>query len=118
MIDKLTEAEWDNILWSPEIIFARTSPKHNLVLKAWDTVSSSLQMLENLLTLETVLGVTSTPPQNVQTCSVSSSKDSQQKHPKYSRIYGSIALAKVTNLEVMMYICDNPSCTIWQSDYP
>lgn len=30
MIDKLTEAEWDNILWKPEIIFARTSPKHKL----------------------------------------------------------------------------------------
>ncbi|KUJ15206.1 P-type cation exchange, alpha subunit of ATPase [Mollisia scopiformis] len=30
MIDNLTEAEWDNILWKPEIIFARTSPKHKL----------------------------------------------------------------------------------------
>lgn len=30
MIDTLTEAQWDNILWKDEIIFARTSPKHKL----------------------------------------------------------------------------------------
>ncbi|KAH0558645.1 hypothetical protein GP486_004705 [Trichoglossum hirsutum] len=29
-IDNLTDAEWDNIFWKDEIIFARTSPKHKL----------------------------------------------------------------------------------------
>ncbi|KAK3385719.1 E1-E2 ATPase-domain-containing protein [Podospora didyma] len=29
-IDSLTDAEWDNIFWKDEIIFARTSPKHKL----------------------------------------------------------------------------------------
>jgi sodium/potassium-transporting ATPase subunit alpha len=29
-IDTLTDAEWDNIFWKDEIIFARTSPKHKL----------------------------------------------------------------------------------------
>ncbi|KAK4186973.1 putative type IIC NA+/K+/H+-transporting ATPase [Podospora australis] len=29
-IDGLTDAEWDNIFWKDEIIFARTSPKHKL----------------------------------------------------------------------------------------
>ena len=29
-IDSLSDAEWDNIFWKDEIIFARTSPKHKL----------------------------------------------------------------------------------------
>jgi sodium/potassium-transporting ATPase subunit alpha len=29
-IDNLTDAQWDNIFWKDEIIFARTSPKHKL----------------------------------------------------------------------------------------
>jgi sodium/potassium-transporting ATPase subunit alpha len=29
-VDSLTDAEWDNIFWKDEIIFARTSPKHKL----------------------------------------------------------------------------------------
>jgi sodium/potassium-transporting ATPase subunit alpha len=29
-IDTLSDAEWDNIFWKDEIIFARTSPKHKL----------------------------------------------------------------------------------------
>jgi sodium/potassium-transporting ATPase subunit alpha len=29
-IDSMTDAEWDNIFWKDEIIFARTSPKHKL----------------------------------------------------------------------------------------
>ncbi|KAH6665831.1 hypothetical protein B0J14DRAFT_492032 [Halenospora varia] len=29
-IDSLTDADWDNIFWKDEIIFARTSPKHKL----------------------------------------------------------------------------------------
>ncbi|TLD18358.1 P-type cation exchange alpha subunit of ATPase [Venturia nashicola] len=29
-IDTMTDAEWDNIFWKDEIIFARTSPKHKL----------------------------------------------------------------------------------------
>ena len=29
-IDDLTDAQWDDILWKDEIIFARTSPKHKL----------------------------------------------------------------------------------------
>lgn len=29
-IETLTDAEWDNIFWKDEIIFARTSPKHKL----------------------------------------------------------------------------------------
>ncbi|KAH8897781.1 P-type cation exchange, alpha subunit of ATPase [Thozetella sp. PMI_491] len=29
-IDSLTDAEWDQIFWKDEIIFARTSPKHKL----------------------------------------------------------------------------------------
>ncbi|KAK3936342.1 hypothetical protein QBC46DRAFT_31715 [Diplogelasinospora grovesii] len=29
-IDNLSDAEWDNIFWKDEIIFARTSPKHKL----------------------------------------------------------------------------------------
>ena len=29
-IDDFTDAEWDNIFWKDEIIFARTSPKHKL----------------------------------------------------------------------------------------
>ncbi|KAF4636901.1 hypothetical protein G7Y89_g1176 [Cudoniella acicularis] len=29
-IDGLTDADWDNIFWKDEVIFARTSPKHKL----------------------------------------------------------------------------------------
>lgn len=29
-IDEFTDADWDNIFWKDEIIFARTSPKHKL----------------------------------------------------------------------------------------
>ncbi len=29
-IDSLSDAEWDNVFWKDEIIFARTSPKHKL----------------------------------------------------------------------------------------
>jgi sodium/potassium-transporting ATPase subunit alpha len=29
-IDGLTDAQWDNIFWKDEIVFARTSPKHKL----------------------------------------------------------------------------------------
>jgi sodium/potassium-transporting ATPase subunit alpha len=29
-IDSLSDAEWDNIFWKDEVIFARTSPKHKL----------------------------------------------------------------------------------------
>jgi sodium/potassium-transporting ATPase subunit alpha len=29
-IETLTDAEWDNIFWKDEIIFARTSPKNKL----------------------------------------------------------------------------------------
>lgn len=32
-IDSLTDAQWDNIFWKDEIIFARTSPKHKYVLR-------------------------------------------------------------------------------------
>lgn len=41
-IEHLTDAEWDNIFWKDEIIFARTSPKHKLeIVRRAQSVSLS-----------------------------------------------------------------------------
>lgn len=65
-IDSLTDAEWDNIFWKDEIIFARTSPKHKLEIVrraqsmghivgvTGDGAYSSLQSLLGCLRLTTL----------------------------------------------------------------